>query len=236
MTVTRIIAVQTIVCAMAMSAPVALMWTIVHVAYLSPLARFALASAAIVPAYVLFALLLTVVSPAATWLTGARTPDGLTLRVADLPRPVLRWAEYVAAIHVVRVCAGTLFRGSPVWSFYLWLNGARVGRGVYVNTLAITDHNLLEFGDNVVIGDNVHLSGHTVEHGYLKTGRVVLEEGVTIGLGSVIGIGVHVGRGTDVGALTLVPKGASLLPDAVYVGIPARLQCNRQKARLHAAR
>ncbi len=32
------------------------------------------------------------------------------------------------------------------------VTGARIGRRVYVNTLFISDHNLLEFGDDVVIG------------------------------------------------------------------------------------
>lgn len=183
----------------------------------------------------LFAVVLIVVSPAATWLTGARTPDGVTLRIADMERPLLRWAEYLAAGHVVRVFAGTLFRGSPLWTFYLRLNGARIGRGVYVNTLGISDHNLLQFGNDVVIGADAHLSGHTIEHGCLKTGRVVLEDGVTVGLGSVIGIGVHVGRRTEIGAMALVPKGTSLREESVYVGIPARLQSGAPGALLHIA-
>ena len=49
-------------------------------------------------------------------------------------------------------------------------NGARIGRGVHINSLSISDHNMLEFGDGVVIGENVHLSGHTVEGGMVKTG------------------------------------------------------------------
>ena len=67
--------------------------------------------------------------------------------------------------HVVRVLVGTFFRSSPLWTWYMKLNGARIGRGVYINSLSISDHNMLEFGDGVVIGESVHLSGHTVEGG-----------------------------------------------------------------------
>ena len=61
-----------------------------------------------------------------------------------------------------------------MWTAYLRMNGARIGRRVYINTLLLSDHNLLAIGDDVVIGANVCLSGHTVESGLLKTGRVTI--------------------------------------------------------------
>jgi non-ribosomal peptide synthetase-like protein len=136
--------------------------------------------------------------------------------------PLMRWARYLAAAHVVRVFAGTLFRGTPVWSSYLRMNGARLGRRVFVNSLSVSDHNMLEFGHDVVIGAEVQLSGHTVEHGIVKTGRVVLGDGVTIGLCSVIDIDVEVGARAQVGALSLVPKHTRLEAGVVYAGIPVR--------------
>src|SRR4029453_10024435 len=94
--------------------------------------------------------------------------------------------------HVVGVLVGTFFRSSPLWTWYMKLNGARIGSGVYINSLSISDHNMLEMGDGVVIGESVHLSGHTVEGGIVKTGRVRLGRGVTGGLGRMVG---HGGRG-----------------------------------------
>jgi acetyltransferase-like isoleucine patch superfamily enzyme len=129
----------------------------------------------------------------------------------------------------VRVLAGGLFRGSPIWTVYLRLNGAQIGRRVYVNSLFVSDHNLLEFGDDVVIGSEVHLSGHTVEAGIVKTAGVRLGRDITIGLGSVIDIGVTVGDGTQIGALSFVPKHTVLEPGAVYAGIPVR-RLDRQSA------
>ena len=70
--------------------------------------------------------------------------------------------------------AGTLFRGTPLWTSHLRLSGARLGKRVYVNTLSISDYNSLECGDDVVIGGAVHQSGHTVEAGVVKTARVRL--------------------------------------------------------------
>jgi acetyltransferase-like isoleucine patch superfamily enzyme len=102
------------------------------------------------------------------------------------------------------------------------LNGARLGRGVFVNSLAVTDHNLLEFGENTVIGGGVHLSGHTVENGIVKTASVRLGRDVTVGVGAVVEIGVEAGAGCQIGALALVPKFSKLEAGGVYVGIPVR--------------
>jgi acetyltransferase-like isoleucine patch superfamily enzyme len=161
-------------------------------------------------------------SALAVRLAGWRTRDQRRWAIADLDWELLDWARYLAAAHLVRLVAGSLFRGSPIWTAYLRLNGATIGRRVYVNSLSISDHNLLTFGDDVVIGADVHMSGHTVEGGVVKTGSVHLGPRVTIGLGSVVDIDVEAGAGCQVGALSLVPKHTRLAGDAVYAGIPAK--------------
>lgn len=182
------------------------------------------------PAYGLFVFVLMTLTAAFTFLLGWRTPDAARMRIADLEPPLLRWACYMSAIHVVRIFAGSLVRGTPIWSAYLRLHGARVGRGVYVASVALSDYNLLDLGDGVVIGEGVHLSGHTVERGIVSTARVVLGRGVTIGVGSIVDVGAIVGAGTQVGALSFVPKYARLEPGAVYAGIPVRRIPHRQPA------
>lgn len=221
-TVIEILTVETIVCGIAAIPSVALWMQLAAWTADSPGRRMTLIALFAVPSYVLFALMLMVCSAAATWITRARTAPGLELRVRDLEWPLLHWVRYMVATHVVRALAGWLFRGSPVWTAYLRLNGARIGRGVYVNTLAITDHNLLELGDGVIIGDAVHVSGHTVEGGVVKTGCVVLASGVMVGLGTVIEIGVKADTGCQIGALSFVPKHAHLDAHATYGGVPAR--------------
>ncbi|MGH9349397.1 MAG: acyltransferase [Vicinamibacterales bacterium] len=184
--------------------------------------RAMLAAMAFVPAYLAFALALILLSAASTALFGWRTRAGATWRLSDLEWPLLDWSRYMVSTHVVRVLVGTFFRSSPLWTWYMRLNGARIGRGVYVNSLSISDHNLLTFGDGVVIGEDVHLSGHTVERGEVKTAAVRLGHGVTVGLGSMVGIGVEAGDGCVIGALSVVPKHAKLAPQTTYAGVPAR--------------
>jgi acetyltransferase-like isoleucine patch superfamily enzyme len=187
-----------------------------------PLVRPVILATSLVPAYLVFATTLIVVSAASTRLLGWRTTPGRAWRLDELDWGLLDWSRYMISTHVVRVLVGTFFRGSPLWTWYLRLNGARMGRGVYVNSLSISDHNLLEFGDAVVIGEGVHLSGHTVEGGVVKTGGVRLGAGVTVGLGSMIGIGVEAGERCQIGALSVVPKHSKLDAGATYAGVPVR--------------
>ena len=221
-TAVSIVLLQTIVCGLAVL-PAALLWAALA-SWVAPTRSvwIGLVSIGLVPSYVVFALSLMAVSALSTRIVGLRTPGDAEMRIADADWRLMRWVHYMAAIHVVRVLAGILFRGSPVWTAYLRLNGARIGRRVYVNTLSISDHNLLELGDDVVIGEDVHLSGHTVEAGVVKTARVRLGRGVTIGIGATIGIDVDIGAGSQVGTLSLVPKHTTLEAQTVYAGIPVR--------------
>lgn len=220
--VTSVCLTQALVCALSML-PVLLIWSWLLAETVGrPVIRLMVISLAVVPSYTVFAVFLMGLSALSTKITRWRTPPNAELRIADLDWPLLNWVRYMVAIHVVRFFAGTMFRGSPLWTAYLRLNGARLGQRVYVNSLAVSDHNLLTFDDDVVIGGDVHISGHTVERGVVKTGHVRLASGVTIGLSTVVSIDVIVGANTQVGALSLVPKHATLDADAVYVGVPVR--------------
>lgn len=186
-----------------------------------PILRPSLLAMTLVPAYLVFALALCACSAFGTRLLGWRTPPPGQWRLDEFEWPLLKWSRYMMSTHVVRVLVGTFFRSTLVWIWYMRWNGARIGRGVYINSLSISDHNMLTFGDATVIGDSVHLSGHTVEGGLLKTGYVRLGKGVTVGLGSLVGIGVDAGDGCQIGALSVVPKHSTLEAGRVYVGAPA---------------
>ncbi len=203
--------------------PAVLLWRLTFGWHLpSEWIRIIVISMTFVPAYLVFACVLMVASAMVMRLLRWRTPVDVEMRIEDYGWPLMAWVRYMASIHLVRVFAGSLFRATALWTWYLRLNGARMGHGVYVNSLTVTDHNLLEFGDHVVIGDGVHLSGHTVEQGLVKTGRVRLGDDVTVGLGTVVGIGVVAGDRCQIGAMSLVPKFSVLDGHAAYAGIPVR--------------
>ena len=221
-TVVAILCEQLLLCAVAMLPAVALWIVAIDLVARTVVMRVIAFGVLLIPSYILFTVCLMIVSAGTGRLTGARTPPHAELRIADMSWALMRWVRYMVRIHVVRVFAGTIFRGSPIWTAYLRLNGARIGRRVYVNTLFISDHNLLDLGDDVVIGSEVHISGHTVEGGLVKTAPVRVGDGVTIGIGSVIEIGVNIGAHAQIGALSFVPKHTTWAGGGVYAGIPAK--------------
>jgi acetyltransferase-like isoleucine patch superfamily enzyme len=230
--VVRVLVLQSAICAAAALPPLLAATITMRLVPPTPFFRaFAMAVLA-APAYVAFAILLMAVSGVACRLLRLRTPRDLDMRIDELGGPLLRWVEYIAALHVVRFFAGGLLRGSPVWTAYLRLAGARIGRRVYVNSLSLSDYNLLELGDDVVIGADAHVAGHTVERGVVKTGGVRLGRGVVVGIDSIIEIGVEAGDGCQIGALSFVPKYAKLASNSVYGGIPVRLLSHDQQARV----
>lgn len=201
--------------------PVTLAWIWLNWATAGqPILRTLTFAFAVLPSYAVFGSALIVLTPLTIRLTGWRTPADAALRIADVDWPLLDWVRFMALIHVARLLAGSLLKGTPIWTFHLRLCGARIGKGVYINSLFVSDYNLLTFDDGVVVGGGVHLSGHTVEAGIVKTGRVHLGRGVTVGLDSIVEIDVTIGEGCQIGAMSFVPKHTRLTEPGVYVGVP----------------
>jgi len=184
--------------------------------------RVLMLATSFVPTYFVFAFALMALSAWSMRLLGWRPKPDAQMRIADLDWALIDWARYGIASHVVRVFAGALLRSTPVWVWYMRMNGARIGRRVWVNSLDVRDDCLLELGDDVVIGAGVHLSGHTVERGVVRTAPIRLGSGTTVGVGCHVEIGVETGPRCQIGSLSVVPKFSRLEGDATWVGCPVR--------------
>lgn len=184
---------------------------------------------ALVPSYGIFAVLLMALSALAMRVLGWRPVAPSEMVIAELGWPLCNWARYQISTHVVAFFAGGLLRATPVWSAYLRWNGARLGRRVWVNSLGVTDHCLLDFGDDVVIGSGVHLSGHTVERGVVRTAPVRIGAGSTVGVNAHVEIGADIGPRCQIGSLSMVPKFTVLPGPGTYVGVPVR-RLERQRS------
>jgi acetyltransferase-like isoleucine patch superfamily enzyme len=133
-----------------------------------------------------------------------------------------RWASYNALILLVRYTCMNFLRVTPFLTIFHRLMGMRIGRRVQINTTIIGDSNLIEIGDDTVIGGDVTLVAHAAEHGRLVTAPVKIGSRVTVGLMSVIFPGVTIGDGAIVAANAVVTKGTTIGADEVWGGVPAR--------------
>jgi non-ribosomal peptide synthetase-like protein len=134
----------------------------------------------------------------------------------------IQWASYNAIILLVRYACINGLRVTPFIVMFHRLMGMRIGRRVQINTAVISDSNLIEIGDDTVIGGDVTLVGHSAERGNLVTGRVKIGSNVTVGLMAMIMPGVEIGDGAVIAANAFLAKDTKVGSGEVWAGIPAR--------------
>ena len=179
--------------------------------------------------YLVFGLALLVVLPLARWVTLALgTPVG---RFPFLSLGAWRWASFNALTLVLRFSFVNWIRVTPLLPLYHRLMGARIGRRVHINTAVIADQNLLEIGDDTVIGGDVTLVCHSAERGHLVTAPVRIGRRVTVGLMAVILPGCTIGDDAVIAAGAVLSKHAQVGEGEVWAGVPARRVGKRAAAR-----
>ncbi len=178
-------------------------------------------SACVCGALAYFAYALTVIFVVPMFrLLAPGTPEG---RYPYYSFKAYQWASYNALILLVRYSCINFLRVTPFLPLFHRLMGIKVGRRVQINTAIIGDSNLIEVGDDVVIGGDVTLVAHAAERGDLVAERVRIGSRVTLGLMSVIMPGCRIGDGAVIAAGAILQKGTHVGPGEVWGGVPARL-------------
>lgn len=156
------------------------------------------------------------------------TSRRVTAYAAPGPGPSLwYWTKHRSALRVtLNYALMALARVSP--SFRLKnalyrLMGAKVGERVAVGmevTFDVMYPELIEVHDDVTVGyDTVLLCHEYLRHEH-RTGKVVLETGVTVGANCTLLPGVTVGRGATVSAMSLVNR--DVPAGELWGGVPVR--------------
>ena len=170
--------------------------------------------------YFIYGLMLIAVVPLARWVTFAiGTPLG------KYPYASFRgyqWASYNALILIVRYSFVNWIRATPFIVLFYRLMGMKAGARVQINTSVVADCNLLEIGDDTVIGGDVTLIGHAVEGAYLVAAPVKIGKQVTVGLMSVVMPGCTIGDRAILAANAVLKKGTEVGAGEIWGGVPAR--------------
>jgi non-ribosomal peptide synthetase-like protein len=178
--------------------------------------------------YFLFGVTLIGLAVFAKNLFGFKIAPGL-YRVYS--KESLLWMAYNAMILIVNSAFLDVFRLSPFQTLFYRLMGAKIGKGVHINTSGLADLSMLEIGDNTLIGGGVALICHASERGFLVLAPTKIGRNVSIGLGSVVLPGCEIGDGASIAPSSLLPRGTKIPPKAIWGGNPLRdLRAERRAA------
>jgi non-ribosomal peptide synthetase-like protein len=110
--------------------------------------------------------------------------------------------------------------GTPLMTMWLRGLGARVGRGVWVESYWLPETDLVTLSDAVTVNRGCVLQTHLFHDRILRTDTVVLREGATLGPGGIVLPGSTVGARTTLGPASLVMAAESVPDDTRWLGNP----------------
>lgn len=111
--------------------------------------------------------------------------------------------------------------GTPFYSIYLRLLGARVGRDVVLLSGSPLATDLLEIGDEAFVSRGSSFTGYRVRAGHIEIGSVHLGARAHVGVGSVLGINTSVGDDAQLGNQSTLYTGRSVPAGKRFHGSPA---------------
>jgi non-ribosomal peptide synthetase-like protein len=130
--------------------------------------------------------------------------------------------ELVAVYHeeLVMRWLGPAVLGTPVFSAVLRAHGAKIGRGVSIETKWLPEPDLVSAGDGVVVNRGCVVQTHLFQDRILRLGPVRLDAGATLGPHTVALFDTHLGHDCSIGANSLVMRGETVPAQRRFEGNP----------------
>ncbi len=140
------------------------------------------------------------------------------------------WSYWAMRTEAVAVLYGGLvgkfsveyLRGTPFLPWVLRLYGARIGKGVCLLASDITEFDCVTIGDFSVVNELAVLQTHLYEDRIMKTGRLELGKGVTVGAGATVLYDTQIGDFVRLAPLTIVMKGEKVPANTSWAGAPSQ--------------
>ncbi|WP_327716101.1 amino acid adenylation domain-containing protein [Streptomyces sp. NBC_00490] len=110
--------------------------------------------------------------------------------------------------------------GTPLMTAWLRGLGARIGKGVWVESYWLPETDLVTLEDGATVNRGCVLQTHLFHDRILRTDTVVLREGATLGPGGIVLPGSTIGARTTLGPASLVMAAESVPDDTRWLGNP----------------
>ncbi|GAA3580191.1 non-ribosomal peptide synthetase [Amycolatopsis ultiminotia] len=110
--------------------------------------------------------------------------------------------------------------GTPLLTAWLRTMGARIGRGVWLETYWLPESDLVALGDGATINRGCVVQTHLFHDRIMTMSRVELAEGATLGQHGIVLPGASIGARTTVGPGSLVTRGDAVPADSRWLGNP----------------
>jgi acetyltransferase-like isoleucine patch superfamily enzyme len=133
----------------------------------------------------------------------------------------IRWA-FMSFLHRLALPCLPWMVPSIFADTYYRMMGAKIGRGVQINSHAVNDAYMIEIGARSVIGGDAVINGHLFEKDGIHMARVIIGKDCVIGTRSQINPGCMIGDGAVIASKAVLAKHTQVPAGEVWGGIPAR--------------
>jgi len=113
--------------------------------------------------------------------------------------------------------------GTPWMAPLLRAMGSRIGKGVYIDTIEVTEFDLVDIDDHACINYGATVQTHLFEDRVMKMAGLHIGNGATIGPMAVALYGSVMGERACLDGLSLLMKGESLPARTRWAGSPAQM-------------
>ncbi|WP_439116529.1 Pls/PosA family non-ribosomal peptide synthetase [Micromonospora ureilytica] len=125
------------------------------------------------------------------------------------------FVEVLAAPWLVRFATGT-----PLLTAWLRTLGAKIGRGVWLETYWLPEYDLVRLGDGATVNRGCVVQTHLFHDRVMSMDQVTLGAGAALGPHGIVLPGVSIGARTTVGPGSLVTRGDAVPCDSRWLGNP----------------
>ena len=133
------------------------------------------------------------------------------------------WRNELADTFVEVLGAPWLFRfatGTPLLNLWLRTLGARIGRGVWLETLWLPEYDLVRLGAGATVNRGCVVQTHLFHDRIMSMDEVTLGAGATLGPHGIVLPGASIGARTTVGPGSLITRGDAVPADSRWLGNP----------------